>query len=198
MKQAQYFYHGGGTAWLERNRDKLTGENDPVMEALAKAKINPNSVLEIGCSNGWRLKLLEKKYKCATTGVEPTPLTAGNILRGMAHNLPINQLTFDLVIYGWCLYLCDREDLFQITAEGDRVLQEDGYLLIYDFHPEFPHKRKYKHRENLFSFKMDHSKLWLANPSYSLYRRYMHGASNDQTSVTVLKKNSEKGWPLHD
>ena len=168
------------------------------MDALILSKIKPNSVLEIGCSNGWRLKLLEKKYKCMTTGVEPTPLTGGNILRGTADALPINQLTFDLVIYGWCLYLCDREDLFKIAAEGDRVLQEDGYLVIYDFHFNVPHRRKYKHKEGLFSFKYDHALLWLANPSYSLYRRYIHGSGQDQTTVTILKKNTVKGWPLHD
>ena len=198
MRQAKSFYHGEGTAWLERNQDNLTGENDPVMESLKLAGIEPNSALEIGCSNGWRLRLLEKKYKCMTTGVEPTPLLTGNILRGTADDLPINQLTFDLVIYGWCLYLCDREDLFRIAAEGDRVLQEEGYLLIHDFHPDFAHKRKYKHKEGLFSFKMDHAQLWLANPTYSLYRRYMNGSGDDQTSVTILRKNSSRGWPLHD
>ena len=96
MRQAEAFYRGEAEAWLERNRDKLTGENDPVMEALILSKIKPNSVLEIGCSNGWRLKSLEKKFKCMTTGVEPAPLTGGNILRGTADDLPINQLTFKL------------------------------------------------------------------------------------------------------
>lgn len=168
------------------------------MEALVEANIQPRSVLEIGCANGWRLKLLENKYKCMTTGVEPAPVHTGNIIRGMAHNIPINQLTFDLVIYGWCLYLCDREDLFKIASEGDRVLQDEGFLLIYDFHPFSPHRRTYKHKEGLFSFKMDHSKLWLANPAYSLYRRYMHGPTDDPISVTILKKNTVKGWPLHD
>ena len=198
MKQSQYFYHGEGAAWLERNQDKLTGTNDPVMEAIKLSGINPNSVLEIGCSNGWRLRLLEKRYKCMTTGVDPAPMLTGNIMRGTADILPINTLTFDLVIYGWCLYLCDREDLFMIAAEGDRVLQEEGFLIIHDFHPTYSHKRKYKHKEGLFSFKMDHAQLWLANPSYSLYRRYMHGSGVEQTSVTILKKDSSKGWPLHD
>ena len=60
------------------------------------AKIKPNNVLEIGCSNGWRLKLLEKKFKCAATGIEPASMTGGNILRGMAHDLPIKQMRFDV------------------------------------------------------------------------------------------------------
>lgn len=194
LKQAKEFYQSEGAAWLLRNKDKLTAENDPVLEALILAKIKPRSVLEIGCSNGWRLKALEKKYKCMTTGVEPAPITGGNILRGTAEELPIKYLTLDVVIYGWCLYLCDREDLFRIAAEGDRVLQEDGYLVVHDFHTAVPFKREYKHRPGLFSFHMDHAQLWLANPSYSLYRRYENG----ETSVTILSKNSENGWPLHD
>ena len=194
MRQSSAFYHGEAAAWLERNLDKLTGENDPVMEAMVLSKIKPNNVLEIGCSNGWRLKLLEKKYKCAATGVEPASMTGGNILRGMAHDLPIKQMRFDVVIYGWCLYLVDREDLFRVAMEGDRVLQDDGYLIVHDFHSANPFKRAYKHREGLFSYHMDHAQLWLANPAYTLYRRYMH----DETSVTILHKNTQEAWPLHD
>jgi SAM-dependent methyltransferase len=198
VRQSSAFYHGEGTAWIERNKDVLTGDDDPVMEAMILSKIKPNNVLEIGCANGWRMKLLEKKYKCAATGIEPAPMTSGNILRGMAHDLPIKQMRFDVVIYGWCLYLCDREDLFRIAMEGDRVLQDDGYLIINDFHSDDSYRRVYKHRPGLFSYKMDHAKLWLANPAYTLLRRYIHGSGEDQTSVTILKKNNVSGWPLHD
>ena len=78
--------------------------------------------------------------------------------------------------------------------EGDRILQEDGYLIVHDFHSENPFKRAYKHREGIFSYHMDHAQLWLANPAYTLFRRYMHG----ETSVTILHKNTEEAWPLHD
>lgn len=195
VKQADVFYHSEGACWLARNEEKLTGIDDPVMAAIKDAKIKPNSVLEIGCSNGWRLKLLEKKYKCATTGVEPAAIGTGNILRGTADNLPIKHLTFDVVIYGWCLYLCDREDLFKIAAEGDRVLQEDGYLIVYDFFSNKPYQRAYKHHPGIFSYKMDHSLIWLANPAYRLMQRTM---IDDETAITILHKDTAHGWPLND
>ncbi|MGB6911936.1 MAG: hypothetical protein WBE42_04170 [Pseudolabrys sp.] len=47
--------------------------------------------------------------------------------------------TIDLLIYGWCLYLCDREDLFKIVTEGDRILKDSGYLVVYDFHAAARH-----------------------------------------------------------
>ena len=42
VKQSSVFYHAEGSAWLERNKDKLIGDNDPVMEALKLANIKPN------------------------------------------------------------------------------------------------------------------------------------------------------------
>src|SRR6266705_2021129 len=131
-KQADIFYQSEGSCWLERNRDKLDGENDPVINALTKLRIQPKMALEIGCANGWRLRQLEKLFHCSTAGLEPSPPASNNIKRGFAHAIPFHTIKFDLVIFGWCLYLCDREDLFTIAAEGDRVLAEDGYLVVHD------------------------------------------------------------------
>ena len=42
---------------------------------------------------------------------------------------------FDMIILGFCLYLCDRNKLFKIASEVDRVLKENSYLVIIDFYP---------------------------------------------------------------
>lgn len=195
MKQADVFLESEGQAWYERNKDKLPPKHDPVMNAIEKAAIIPNNVLEVGCGNGWRLDLLYERYKCNTWGVEPRDKDNGAILAATADILPFIDNKFDLVVYGFCLYLVDREDLFKVVSEGDRVLQNSGYLVIHDFHPDYPHKVKYKHKEGLFSYKMDHAQLWLANPAYKLRNRVMCA---EETSVTILKKDIGNGWPIKD
>lgn len=192
MSQKNTFFAGEGEAWLERNKNKLTGENDPVLDAIEKYKLDPAVVLEIGCANGWRLDLLREKYDCVTWGVDPGASgEQHNILRRTADKTGMSIECFDVVIYGWCLYLCDPEDYLKIAAEGDRVLTDGGFLIVYDFATPAPYKTKYKHKEGLFSYHYDFSKLWLAHPAYSLYARILQG----ETSVTILKKNLEKAFP---
>lgn len=199
MKQSDAFLDSEGEQWFARNQAHLVRDPDPVMEAIQACKIKPDRLLEVGCSNGWRVKAMEKKWKCHAYGIDPMfKTTLWNCRRGTADDLSaFGPDTFDLVIYGWCLYLCDREDLFKIVTEGDRILKEGGYLVVYDFHTKKPHKRKYKHYEGLFSFKMDHAALWLAHPSYRLIHRELFDSGDNQTSVTILQKDTDKGWPSH-
>lgn len=197
MKQSDIFLQSEAEEWLARNLKKLPVDNDPVMEAIESARITPNLVLEIGCSNGWRVNAMQKKWGCMAYGVDPLFKTKHwNCRQGTADKIDHSDGAFDLVIYGWCLYLCDREDLFKIVAEGDRILREDGYIVIHDFHTANPHKRKYKHYEGLFSFKMDHAALWLANPTYKLVKRELFNSGDEQTSITIIRKDLDRGWPL--
>lgn len=202
MKQSTAFYMGEAQAWLDRNKDKLPPDRDPVIDIIETAGISPHNVLEVGCGNGWRIDILAEKYGCSTWGIDPvvTPEMGrkhGSIFTGAADKIGFRDSSFDLVIYGFCLYLVDREDLFKVAAEGDRVLKDGGYLIIQDFMPIAPYKVKYKHKDGIFSYKMDYSKLWLANPTYSLFGV---ATSNpvDDVGVIVLQKDINNGWPIQD
>ncbi len=196
MKQAMAFTVGEGERWLERNKDKLTGENDPVMDAIDQYQIKPKKVLEVGCANGWRLKLIKKKFKNSVCGgIDPgcgEPTTSGPafVEFGTAERLDFPSESFDLLIYGWCLYLVDPEDYFRIAMEGDRVLKDNGYLIIYDFLVQDHYKTPYKHKKGLFSYHYDFARLWSNHPAYVLYGRIRQ----DKTCITILKKNLEKAF----
>ena len=43
---------------------------------------------------------------------------------GTAEKLKFEDDKFDLIIFGFCLYLCDREDLIKIVDETNRVLKK--------------------------------------------------------------------------
>lgn len=205
-----------GDAWFTRNLPRL-GELaakgcDPVIEMIRQNGVRTQNILEIGCSHGWRLELLRKASAAFVAGIDPSlrAIEEGRklypeieLMRGTADALPFQSARFDMVIYGFCLYLCDRADLFKIVAEGDRVLAENGYLVIYDFHAERPHSRRYGHDARLTTYKTDNSALFLANPAYKLVAQRMIGADggiatseDDRVAISLLKKNLDGAYPL--
>lgn len=190
MKQSEIMMSGEGDAWFTRNCDKL-GQHDPVSDVIESIGIKPKSVLEIGCANGWRLEKLRNAFACQVYGVEPSlaACMAANVplFQSTADALPCKPSQFDLVIYGFCLYLSDPVDWFKITQEGDRVLAYGGNIIIHDFDGDVPFARRYEHRSNMMSHHIDFSKFWLAHPFYrEVTRLYLP----DGEIVSVLKKNA--------
>lgn len=193
MKQSQFFIDKEGDRWFERNAATL-GEHDPVSHAIEVMRIQPKNVLEIGCANGWRLAKLREKYGCAIAGLDPSRKAADaggkkgiSVWTATAAALPLRTKTYDVVIYGWCLYLTDPEDWFRIAMEGDRVLTDDGYLIIHDFNAGgLPYARQYEHAEGMLSFHVQWSKFWLAHP---WYRRVFGRQEGMDEAVTILRKH---------
>lgn len=188
MKQSEIMMESEGDAWFGRNLENL-GQTDPVAEAINSCGLLPRVVLEIGSANGWRLEKLRARYGCDVIGIEPSMNACQKArvptYQATADGLPVESGMFDLVIYGFALYLADPCDWFKIVAEGDRVLRPGGHLIVHDFATAFPFARKYEHREGLMSYHINFSKLWLANPLYTLVTRHH---PNFEESVTVLKK----------
>lgn len=194
-----HFRREDADAWLERNREKL-GQRDPVTDLIMSTSVRPQHVLEIGCSNGWRLAKLRESLGCRVAGIEPSLNAIHEARRvglqdvhiGTADSLPFANGAFDMVIYGWCLYLAEPADHFRIVAEGDRVLRDGGHLTIHDFSDEGAFRRAYAHRDGLWSYHMNFPALWAVHPSYSVVRRLQAG---DET-VTMLCKNAASAFPV--
>lgn len=198
MIQEEVFLKGEGDAWLERNLDKAPARS-PVYMAVRKEVISVNSILEIGCGQALSLTALCHTYKARGYAIDPsrkaidllTDLGVNvDAMVGTANDVKLHMGfdQVDMVIYGFCLYLCDREHLPHIVYAGDIVLNNGGYLVIHDFDQETPEAVPYKHKEGVYSYKMDHSKLWLANPAYELVSKTSAGPGE---TVTILRKT---GW----
>lgn len=197
MKQSDVFLAGEGEAWMKRNEGRYDENNDPVLAAIDQFALHPKRVLEIGCADGARLAVLERMWGCDVVGVDPAWNTKAGaslcmVWNGTALDPPVCNDSFDAIIYGWCLYLCDPEDYFKIAEAGDRILRDGGYLIVYDFCTDHPYKVPYKHKEGIFSHHYDFSKLWLGHPAYSMYGRTVQ----DETCVTILKKDPSKAFPV--
>ncbi len=216
MKQKEIFLAGEGDAWFERNTRgpgarKFPDEDPLLMELLGilrSATTPAVRVLEIGCGEGARLAWLKEHRGCDCQGVDPSARAVESARRrgvnaqcATAERLPFTDHAFDVVMFGFCLYLCDREDLFRIACEADRVLRNPGWLLIFDFYSPFPTKHHYRHREGVFSHKMDYSALFNWHPGYTTYSHkvshHSDGGYTDDTSewvaISLLRKNFERG-----
>lgn len=212
MSQKEIFSSIEGNKYFERNRNNLKcSQDDPIIQGIAQLELYPKKILEIGCSNGWRLNLLNKIYKSDCWGIDPSAdaIQQGkkefkevNLEKGTADALPYEKQMFDMVIYGFCLYLWDRSDLFKIAYEADRVLIDLGNIVIFDFHPYFQYRNYYSHHKGLYSYKMNYSNLFLWNPAYVLkyQKMFFHsplkkGTADDIVSVMILEKNIEYAFP---
>ncbi len=214
--QKDVFLNSEGDSWYDRNAtacsDQKNNSSDKILDLIKQYKIEPENLLEIGCSDGWRLNLLSEQLNSQCFGIEPSAKAVKkgnssngtiNIIQGTADNLPYEDNIFDLLIYGFCLYLCDREDLFKIVYEGDRVLRDGGHIIIQDFSPPQSYKNKYLHQSGIFSYKMDYSQIFLWNPDYfqissNLFSHFDSKGIEDpdeRMSIELLQKNREYAYP---
>lgn len=215
MKQRDVFLESEGDAWFQRNSAAVDTPYDPeadlllaeilalVPESASGAGETPR-ILEIGCGDGSRLAWLQENRAFQCFGVEPSEKAVGvarergiAARQGTAEHLPFDDQSMDIVVFGFCLYLCDREDLFRIACEADRVLTNPGWLLILDFYAPVPLRREYHHRAGLFSHKMDYTTLFNWHPGYTVYsHRLCHHSEGGYTddpqewmATSVLRKN---------
>jgi len=212
MKQSEVFMRSEGDAWFRRNHQALQSrvlpQDDPLLSALVTLpELQPGSaplrILEVGCGEGVRLGWLQGNRGAKCSGIEPSADAVSlacklgvDVQQGTAETLPFEDGSFDMVLFGFCLYLCDRDDLFRIACEADRVLRAPGWLGILDFYSAEPRSRSYAHKAGMFSHKMDYRRLFDWNPQFTcMSHQLMHHIDNSVTdledewiAVSLLRK----------
>jgi SAM-dependent methyltransferase len=212
--QKTIFLDEEGDAWFERNHRAIQSctmdRSDRAVDAISKLPLVPNTggkkrLLEIGCGEGKRLAWLAENFHLECHGIEPSALAVAaakvagvKAVQGTADVLPYETGMFDIVVFGFCLYLCDREDLFRIAQECDRVLKPDAWVVILDFFARTPIRRTYHHREGVYSYKMDYRKLFDWHPAYTCFSHELsHHALHEFTddpqewvATSVLRKKT--------
>ena len=102
----------------------------------------------------------------------------------IASDLPHENDCFDLVYFGFCLYLLDRNDVLKAVAECDRVLKTGGFLAILDFDPKQRSKNPYHHKPGMFSYKNSYSDFFTAGGHYYLVAKesFSHESNDFDTN----------------
>lgn len=199
MKQAEAFLFGEGDKWYDRNKDAKL--NYTIIDTLCCLDPKPNSILEVGCGNARYLGELHRYFGGRCVGIDASNQA---ILQGrkdhpsliLKHNMALPGIRrewatgqeYDLIVFGFCLYLLDRNDLFMTVAYTDALVKEGGCIAIHDFDPDRPIVVPYRHKDGVRSFKMDYAALWLANPGY---RKVVKITTNNGEAVTIIRKI---GW----
>lgn len=216
--QKNVFLESEGDAWFRRNRsviDTASAIRDIPLQMFAPYLATGDAVLEIGCADGSNLAVLAQRHGIYGHGIEPSheAIVTGKekypfleLHQGTAECLPYPDHHFRLVWFGFCLYLLDRTYLMQAIAEADRVCGAGGFIAITDFDPPHPVRRPYHHRPGLYSWKMDYSRLFLANPAYILVakRSYshvgcdFHADPGERMATWLLYKSPVEGYLNED
>ncbi len=213
VNQSKVFLESEGDDWFERNKTAVNSkssfyETETIKRVLQHYKENINNVLEIGCGNGAKLFDLCDYFKATGSGIDPSAAAVKNgkelhkdllLSVSTASKLPYSDDNFDLVYFGFCLYLVDRNDILKAVAEADRVLKNGGFLAILDFDPKQRHKRAYHHKPGLFSFKTSYADFFTSGGHYYLVAKesFSQGASHfttdsdERVSVSILYKEPE-------
>jgi SAM-dependent methyltransferase len=207
--QKDVFLESEGDAWYGRNLQYLHAAGpDVVLTTLQQLQVAPKSVLEIGCANGYRVAQICEQFGAGGFGIEPSGRAVADgrgrypslsLEVGTADALPFADGQFDLVIFGFCLYLVDPRLHLRCVAEADRVLANGGLLMIYDFIEPIPYYNDYAHRPGIRSYKMEFSRYFLASPAYRLLRRNMTAQGlpkpDHSVGIDVLSKDQATAFP---
>ena len=134
MKQKEIFLQSEGDAWFIRNQQGVATRKLPDDDLILREILDIHGQsggggrlkgLEIGCGDGTRLAWLKNNLNADCYGIEPSIKSVAaacakgiNVTQGTADILPFADQSFDIVIFGFCLYLCDREDLFSNCQFG--------------------------------------------------------------------------------
>jgi len=161
------------------------------------------NIIEIGCAHASKLIELNKKYpNNKFYGLDPSKLAINNLKKnkihghiGTADHIPYDDNFFDIIIYGFSLYLCDDDLLFKISSECFRCLKPAGVIIIEDFITKKPIYKKYKYLKFIKSRKMNYISMFAWHPKISCIKKikYLHPNSKirleNYVTVCVLKKS---------
>jgi ubiquinone/menaquinone biosynthesis C-methylase UbiE len=217
--QEKIFYEKEGNGWFKRNRKPIaeSTRTDPVMVLIEQYGLKPRTVLDIGAANGWRLAEIEKATGAKCVGIEPSSeaVRSGNkefpkitLVRGVASDIPLKK-KFDLVIVSFVLHWVSREALLRSISEIDRMVEDGGHLIVIDFDPDMPTRKRYHHlkKDLVYTYKLDYASILTSTAMYGTvskmtfhhegYRFDARIPGGERCVASLLRKSTE-GYLVDD
>lgn len=198
------------------NHDGVGTIADPLFDKLRIIhQVSPiTSILEVGCSTGFRLEKSRVEFGAKCFGVEASAEAVNEgresfpqltLVNGVAPDVLTQWAdeTFDVVTLGHLLYLLPRESLFALAAQVDRLLRPGGHLLVEDFFSTSPSSSDYRHTSVLKVFKSDPTAPWTWSPTYTLVSRSVYELSTQadprfSLSNGLTTQGDSRAWQTLD
>lgn len=194
--------------WFYRNKKNIINQNNDeyINELIRINNLKAKNILEIGCSNGYKLikyKELLKSNNCFGVDLSKEAILDGkkrykNLKLLNLSSLGINKikLNFDLIICGFFLYQLDRNLIFQQFDLIYKKLNKNGYLLIRDFDPLFKHTNTDFNNKKLRTFKMNYDNLLTESGLFELIYKIKYNMKakdkkkfkSDKISYSLFRK----------
>ncbi len=145
--------------------------------------------LEFGCGAGWRTAEIKNKFNFNCYGVDPSKKAISHAKKNYPNvNFSTGSVTkvssklygkIDIVFFGFCLFLVDQIDLFEVASITNKLLKPNGHIILMDFDTKNTYKKQF-YKTNLFSHKMNFSSLFLWHPFYSIckFTSFTHKSNN--------------------
>jgi SAM-dependent methyltransferase len=180
VEQDYIFLEGEGDSWFNRNSEAINEikfDFPTYLIDLIKDKSGIRKIAELGCSNGWRLKKLQEIFPdILLSGIDASAAAIKDgqkkyphleLHQGLLADIPLRE-EYNVVIVYFVFHWVDRSSLAKSIAEVDRLVRDGGMLIIGDFYPDFPQRRRYHHlpEDNVFTYKQNYSAIFESFGTY--------------------------------
>lgn len=163
------------------------------------------SILDVGCGTGAYLEFYQR-FKCNLYGIDPSAAMleiaktrlgeTAELYLGSATEMPYTDRAFDLVISMLVLHEMDHPIRLASLGEIERVLKDDGKLLLIDFNPGKPKGLEGWRTKTIIFF----SELAAGWTHYRNYRHFMkiNGLQPmvEEAGFRIVKQRVVGGGPL--
>lgn len=183
-----------GDQYFERNIS-AKHDNDEILRNFNINNFKNINLLEIGCCDGWRLNKFNKlnnTNKYFGIDISNKSIEYGksvfdnlNLEVGDICNLSYSDQQFDVVLVPFVLMYINRINLLKAISELDRVLKNNGLLIITDFYPNIPKKISFKHNNDLYTYKQKFYEMFISTNNYYIQKL------NTFTHITSLNTSNK-------
>ena len=221
-EQDRIFRETEADHFFERNRafleKKHYASEDLPLRIMEMYNLRPGSVLEIGAATGYRLAAIHELYgrdiRAVAIDASEKAVAEGKRLFPdvefcccPATDIPYQE-PFEMVIVHSVFHWLGRRSLLTALAEADRLLQDNGFLILADFFPSHFVKTRYHHVDTaeVFTFKQNYAAIFLAtglyeeicclNRGHTSFGLKADAEEQDRFAAWLLRKTLDRNYLL--
>lgn len=207
--QDELFASSEADRYFDRNKSALRKADwsaDPPLRLIELYHLQPQTALEIGAANGYRLGAIAARWGTKVTAVEPSAHAIADgqarfpevtFLQATASAIPLHS-QFELVIVNFVLHWVARDTLLRSVAEIDRLLADGGFLILGDFEPSNRTRVRYHHRpeQEIYTYKQHYPAVFLASGLYHAVAALTSGHGSPAPLADVSEGDRIGVWLL--